>query len=332
MISALNPAYRGQRQTTHKKKRNMNAVKLLGSLLSNNATGGSIGQQVLSSVLSGSSSGGKSPLGALLGGGGGGGGGALGAILGAAMGNKGGGGGGGMAGQLLGSLLGGGQRAQQASGAAGLLGGLLGGGGQQQQSSGGVGDLLGGLLGGGGSGGGAGGLLGSILGGGQQQPEPAPRNNEIAGLLGRVLGVGSQGNDDEHAQLQRHAEKVIQAPPAAAQNEATILIKAMLNAAKADGRFDDDEKEKVLGRLGEVDQSEVDFIRKELATPLDVQAFVREVPRGLEQQTYAFSVMGINLDTQNEAQYLGQLAQGLGLDAQECNEINSQLGAPTIFR
>jgi len=297
----------------------MNAVKLLGSLLSNNAMGGSIGQKVLGSVLSGGGGGGggAGPLGALLGGSGGGGGGALGAILGAAMGggrNR--GGGGGMAGQLLGSILGGGQQQAQHSGAAGLLGGLLGGGQQQRQPQGG---------------GGIGGLLGGLLGGKQQPQRQAPQGGGGLGdLLGGLLG-GQKPTQEHHQQLEQQAGNILDNPPSAAQDEATVLIRAMLNAAKSDGNFDQQEQQNVLGKLGEVEQSEVDFIKNELAQPLDLNEFVSEVPRGLEEQVYAFSVMGIKLDTQDEAQYLGQLAKGLRLDGDKCNAIHEQLGAPKIF-
>ena len=41
--------------------------------------------------------------------------------------------------------------------------------------------------------------------------------------------------------------------------------------------------------------------------------------------------MAIKIDEQSEANYLGQLARGLGLDADTCNAIHEQLGAPKIF-
>ena len=66
--------------------------------------------------------------------------------------------------------------------------------------------------------------------------------------------------------------------------------------------------------------------------PLDVDAYCRSVPGNLAEQAYAFSVMGMKLDTQREAQYLGAVAQGLRLDARTCNAIHDELGAPQIFR
>ncbi|MDH3638234.1 MAG: tellurite resistance TerB family protein, partial [Gammaproteobacteria bacterium] len=114
-------------------------------------------------------------------------------------------------------------------------------------------------------------------------------------------------------------------------DEATVLIRAMINAAKADGRVDQAEQENILKRLGDIDQDEVDFLRQEFARRLDVDDFIRSVPRGMEQQVYAMSVLAIELDTNPEAKYLHQLAQGLGVAPQACNQIHQQLGAAPLY-
>ena len=180
--------------------------------------------------------------------------------------------------------------------AGAVLGSLLGGrsGGSTGGGGGGMMDILGGLMGGGGQGA-ASGLVSS----GASAPEAAP----------------------QHA-----------APAVDADTEAETLIRAMCNAAKSDGKFDEAEQKAILGRLGDdVDQEEMDFINGELSKPLDVQAFAQSVPAGLGPQAYAFSVMAIKIDEQSEARYLGELAQGLGIDPASCNQIHEQLGAPKIF-
>ena len=208
----------------------------------------------------------------------------------------------GLGGKLLGGLLGGGGgQQQQASGLGGILSGVLGGGGQQQQSANPLGGLIGSVMGGGGGGGGIGGLLGSVLGGGggaEQQAAP-------------------QLPPEQHA---------------AANDQAVLMIRAMVNAAKSDGRVDEKEQENIISKLGnDVSQDEIAFLKQEFAAPVDVAAFAQSVPQGLEQQIYALSLTSIDLDTNNEAQYLGQLAQGLKLDPNLCNQIHDHVGAPKIF-
>ncbi len=263
---------------------------------------------------------------------------------------------GGSSGDILGSLVGaalGGSQGQptQGGGSLGdLLGSVLGGGaGQGSASSGGLGDLLGGLLGGGktaSSGGGLGDLLGSVLGGSKgsaSAPTDAKGLEDLLGIgksgggLGGLLGgalakYGQVNNPDvptpsanDHSMLPQGVN------PQEASMQAELMIKAMINAAKSDGNFDESEQEKILSKLGDVSQDEIDFIRKEFAAPLDVQGFANSVPRGMEHQVYAISLAAINLDENSEAQYLGELASALRIDANEANQIHAQLGAPKIF-
>lgn len=260
-------------------------------------------------------------------------------------------------GTLVGAALGGSQnQTTQGGGSLGdLLGSVLGGGGSSA-SGGGLGDLLGSVLGGGKSSGGAGGLgdlLGSVLGGssssnsstsaGEIMPEGSSgglgdllgmgKSGGLGGLLGGALAKYGQVNNpnvptpraDDHSMLPSGYD------PREASQQAELMIRAMINAAKSDGSFDQSEQEKILSKLGDVTREEMDFIRREFAAPLDVEGFARSVPRGMEHQVYAISLSAINLDQNAEAQYLGELAQALRIGANEANQIHAQLGAPTIF-
>ena len=260
-------------------------------------------------------------------------------------------------GNVLGAALGGGSNARSGGGMADLLGSLMGGGAQQQSSgAGGLGDLLGSVLGGGNqnqqqAGGGLGSLLGGLLGGGS----PPQHTNSTADLLGGLFGGTNRSMSAQsgggslsdllgaavtkYAQSQQPADATqrinnpfeAQINQSEALDQAELLIRAMINAAKADGRVDEKEQQKVLGRLGEVSQDEAAFVRRELAAPLDTQAFIRSIPAGFEQQIYIVSLMAIDLDTNQEAQYLHQLAQGLELSQDLCNQIHEKLGAQKLY-
>ena len=160
-------------------------------------------------------------------------------------------------GNMLGSLLGGGGAAGGGGGAAGMLGSLLGGGG----------------------GGGAAGMLGSLLGGGAAA-------GGIGSMLGGLLGGGGD------------AAEAAAAPEAAAPSadQATLMIRAMCNAAKADGQVDDQEQANIIGKLGDdVGEAEINFLKQELAAPLDVAGFARSVPAEMAQNIYALSCMTVKL-------------------------------------
>lgn len=226
-------------------------------------------------------------------------------------------GGGGGLGGLLDGLTGGGAQQQGGGssgglgGLGGLLGGLLGGGGGGQSGGGGLGDILGGVLSGGGSqSGGLGGLLDS-LGGGQTRSG----GGGLGGMLNQAL-----------------AGEAVPDPSPDQQREAEVLLRGMINAAKCDGTIDASEQKKILEQLGDVTQEEISFVRSEMAKPLDVDGFIRSVPQGLEQQVYLMSLLGIDLDSQAEAQYLDRLAKGMGLSPDATNQIHDKVGVPSLYQ
>ncbi|MEP1943023.1 MAG: DUF533 domain-containing protein, partial [Sulfitobacter sp.] len=112
---------------------------------------------------------------------------------------------------------------------------------------------------------------------------------------------------------------------------AALMLSAMIQAAKSDGTFDEAEKEKLLGHLGDVDAEEAAFVQAQLQAPVDIEGLVANTPEGLAQQTYAMSVMAIDLDTGDEAQYLHKLATAYGLAPQQVNEIHAQLGVASLY-
>ena len=241
-------------------------------------------------------------------------GGGLGSMLGGLMGGQQGGASGGIGG-LLGSLTGGQQGGAQAGGAG--LGGLLGGlmGGQQGGSAGGIGGLLSGLAGQGQQGGAAAGGLGGLLG---QLGGATAATSSSTPDFGSMFNSALQGNEPE------------QVSDTDEQN-AAVLLRAMISAAKADGQLDADEQAKITEHLGDVSAEEAAFVQNELAAPLDLQSLIADVPSGLEQQVYLMSLMSITLDTKEEAVYLDSLRQGLNISEQASNEIHQKLGAPTLY-
>lgn len=120
-------------------------------------------------------------------------------------------------------------------------------------------------------------------------------------------------------------------PTADQEAQAQLLLRAMISAAKSDGQIDAAEKERLMGELKDATPQEVQFVQQELGSPLDVAGLVRDVPQGMEQQVYLMSLMAIDLDNQNEAQYLDSLAKGLNLSPEIANAIHDKLGAPKLY-
>ncbi len=122
-----------------------------------------------------------------------------------------------------------------------------------------------------------------------------------------------------------------QQPTVGGDQEVLVLIRAMINAAKADGQISDEEQREILSRLSDRSPQTIQFLREEFAKPVDVREFAWSVPLGMEEKVYMMSLAVIDFDSTREAAYLSDLAHGLRLGEPEVDEIHRQLGAP-VFR
>lgn len=193
----------------------------------------------------------------------------------------------------------------QSGGLGGLLGGLTGGTGTAQAGgTGGLQDMLGGLLGGGAAGGGLsqGGLGGLLESLGGAQTGGAGAQGGLGGLLGGLAGAAGAGgllgglggalgsgtaapaqNEESfgavlNSQFDQTPEPAI-APTQDQEAVAALMLSAMIQAAKSDGNFDEAEKEKLLGHLGEIDAEEAAFVQAQLQAPVDIDTLVANTPK-----------------------------------------------------
>jgi uncharacterized membrane protein YebE (DUF533 family) len=114
-----------------------------------------------------------------------------------------------------------------------------------------------------------------------------------------------------------------------AQSIADLTVKAMINAAKADGSIDEDEMQKIVGEMENdaFTQEERDFLMAEVRKPMCTAEIVQAVPNPqVGAQIYAASLLAIEVDSPAEEAYLQQLARGVGLDSKVVEEIHSVLG------
>ncbi|MGB5870110.1 MAG: tellurite resistance TerB family protein [Albidovulum sp.] len=199
---------------------------------------------------------------------------------------------------------------EQLGGGAGRSGGT----GQ----SGGLGDILGQLTrGGSGAPGGLGDLLGGLVAGAAGGRATGGQTKDFGDMLNDAFGKGGEPD----------------LPPAPEHEAAAgLILRAMIQAAKSDGRIDAAEKKKLMSNLSDATPAEMEFVQAELRAPLDVAGLCRQVPAGLEAQIYGMSLMAIDLDSRVEAEYLHQLAGGLNLNKQVVNQIHAQIGVAPLYR
>ena len=220
-------------------------------------------------------------------------------------------------------------------GIGGALSGLLGGG------KGGIGGMLQGVLGDAGKAlggnnklavGGLGALAGAFLGGGSGSIKGALGGGTMAMLAAMAFsalkGSGSASEVQEVPVGLRLPENPQQEQEL--EQGAEIILKAMINAAKADGQIDPSEIQRILGKLetAGADSEARDFVIGEMNKPMDLDGIVAAAGTSpqLAAQVYAASLLAIEVDTPTERQYLQQLAEGLGLSPEITSQLEKTVG------
>jgi len=177
---------------------------------------------------------------------------------------------------------------------------------------------------------GLGALAGSLMGGGGKRSVNRNLGSGAMALLGSLafsalkssmksvedvpLGLRQPRNSQEQEQLDQDTE---------------LVLKAMINAAKADGRIDRAEIERITGKLEKTgEEAETrEFVMAELKRPFDLRSIVTACKQPqTAAQVYAASLLAIEVDTVAEKRYLEQLADGLGLSRQTVSRLENAVG------
>lgn len=151
----------------------------------------------------------------------------------------------------------------------------------------------------------------------------------VGGLAYKAWQNHQQGQSAPAGAHAPREDAFIPAPAdTAAQEElGKTLVRAMIAAAKADGRIDAEEKEAIFERLKTMPLSaeEKAWVFDELSTPLDINAVVAraDTPEHAAE-IYAASLVAISADTAAEQAYLEALAIKLKLDPALVAEIHRQ--------
>ena len=104
-----------------------------------------------------------------------------------------------------------------------------------------------------------------------------------------------------------------------ANEQAMLLVRAMIAAALSDGTLDDSERAMIVGRLeaAGITAEEQQFLAKEMARPWSPAQFAAaaETPEQ-RAEVYLAAALAIEADTAAERAYLAYLAATLGLEAE----------------
>lgn len=113
-----------------------------------------------------------------------------------------------------------------------------------------------------------------------------------------------------------------------ANETALLVVRSMIAAARADGKLDGDEMEKVLSHADtlDLDPESKNRLLEELRAPVDMDALVNAATTDqLKTEVYAAALLAIEVDTEAEKAYLAMLRARLGLDEGLVTQIHTEL-------
>ena len=152
----------------------------------------------------------------------------------------------------------------------------------------------------------------------------------FGGLLSAIKGAATAGGQ----QMDEMMDGLFKNTPVslAAENNAKLMIRAMIQAAKADGEIDKDEQKTIMEALKGAPKEEIDFVKAELAKPVDVMSLAQDAGEATKAQVYATSLMAIRVDNPNEIAYLRQLATALGMDDAARDKVHASMGVAPLSK
>jgi tellurite resistance protein len=188
----------------------------------------------------------------------------------------------------------------------------------------------------------AGAVLGSILGGGGAPPPAPARPGPAQGRASRsepidVAPASPRPPGSSEAPLpnpwsSRPAAQKPAAPPTpdtnAEDEEALLILRAMISCAKADGKLDAAERTAIAGQLDQagLDQAARDLVLAEFASPASVAEIARAVRDPvLAAQVYAAAYLAAGEIEAAERGWLDGFAQAAGLDPRAAAAIEAKL-------
>lgn len=121
------------------------------------------------------------------------------------------------------------------------------------------------------------------------------------------------------------------APSGMMEDNARLLIRAMIQAARCDGEIDNEERARLMDVLGDLSAEERAFVEDELARPVDPAALAADTGTHQRTQVYAVSVVTTRMDSPAEIAYLDRLATELHLGRAARQRIHKAMRLPQVL-
>lgn len=148
--------------------------------------------------------------------------------------------------------------------------------------------------------------------------------SNVASMIAAASSVAQAGM----SQMGALYEKVAANMPfgEATEDNARLMIRAMIAAAKADGEISAEERKDIMDKLGDATEEEMAFVQEALDGEVDLAAIARDAGETAKEQVYNAALMATKADTDAERTFLKNLANVLGLDDAQVAELHDKAG------
>ena len=153
------------------------------------------------------------------------------------------------------------------------------------------------------------------------------------GSLAAIGGVGYKAYkkwQEQQGATEELGSPILELNDEAAEKRSTILVKAMIAAAKADGHIDAEEISRIKGELAEMnlDATVASLLESEIAKPLSVAEVAAEADSpAAAVEMYLASKLVIDDENVQERTYLNDLARELQLPGQLIEQVDAESNA-----
>lgn len=177
----------------------------------------------------------------------------------------------------------------------------------------------------------AGSLLALLVGTktGRKVLSPAVKLGSLAALGGIGYKVYTEWQKSQGAEVT--GLSIENLPSDEANTRSMAIVKAMIGAAKADGKIDEEERKIIVDKINESDleQSATEILLSQLLEPLDVDAIAAasDSPESAVE-IYLASLILTDKSNEVEQSYLEKLAKALKLDSQLVSKLEAQAFSP----
>lgn len=147
----------------------------------------------------------------------------------------------------------------------------------------------------------------------------------LMGAMTSAAGTGAKGMGEMMEALTKGT-----AVGATTEENARLMIRAMIQAAKSDGEIDADERRAILDHLSDASDEEIAFVEAALDAPADPAALAADTGDAMRAQVYSAALMAISVDTEAERAYLRNLAEALQLEDAVVADLHRGMNRPPL--